>query len=55
MGFFGSEPRRRKSKRAVLNSLKRRIAKKQRAVDKKREKLRLSKEIEMARKKLRGY
>jgi len=56
MGIFGSNaPRKRKSKRSVLNALNRRLAKKQKIIDKRKESLILTKAIEAARKKLRGY
>jgi len=55
MSIFGSPRRKRKSKQVVLNALKRRLAKKQRAIDKKRKNIKLSNEIAAARKKLRGY
>jgi len=55
MGLFGTEPRKKRTPRAVLNSLKRRLAKKQRKLSKKKEKEKIRREIDQARKKLRGY
>jgi len=55
MGIFGSPPRKRRSKQVILNALKRRLAKKQRTIDKKKKNIKLSNEIVAARKKLRGY
>jgi len=55
MGIFGSPTRKRKSPRAVLNALNRRIEKKKRKDDKKSDAIKVRKAIAAARKKLRGY
>jgi len=55
MGLFDTPRKKRKSPRAILNALKRRIAKKKRIEDKKKEKLRIRSEIARVRKQLRGY
>jgi len=44
-----------RTKRQILNKLNAKLAKRKRATDKKKEKEKLNKEIELARKKLRGY
>jgi len=55
MGIFGGPPKRRSTPRAVLNKLNRRIAKRQKAEAKRRDKSKVRSQIEAARKKLRGY
>jgi len=55
MGIFGSPTRKRKSPRAILNALNRRIEKKKKKEAKKKDVIRVKNAIEAARKKLRGY
>ncbi len=55
MSIFGSAPRKRKSPRAILNALNRRLEKKKKKEAKKKEVVRVKNAIESARKKLRGY
>jgi len=54
MGFF-STPKKRRSPRAVLNALERKLAKRQAKLAKKKAKEDLKRKIADARKKLRGY
>jgi len=53
--LFPSTRKRRRTPRAILTSLNAKIKKKQRKIDKKREKIKIQNAIESARKKLRGY
>jgi len=55
MGFFGGPTKKRSTPRAVLNKLNRRIAKRQRADAKRKDKAKTQAAIAAARKKLRGY
>jgi len=53
--IFGPAPRKKRSKRAILNALNRKLAKRERIKKKKAEAVRLNNAIEAARKKIRGY
>ena len=55
MGLFGPEPRKRRTKRQILNGLNARLNKKARAQKKRSDKAKLQTQIDAARKKLRGY